>query len=201
MSQAIETDRMLAGLYVRQQAAEAKLALIRADMLRMAGAKFFYRGRSRVTEMTIREARGILIGELERLRGDEYGYAKLETGNYGGGSNIGQVRRAFEKEGELLMELAEIEKIREPFEALFEQERWSRFFLVTSSQGHIHSSMSCGTCRPTTTFGWLPELSGSTEAEAVEQQGPALCTVCFPSAPLEWTAEKISKAAAARAAV
>ena len=34
---------------------------------------------------------------------------------------------------------------------------WSRFFLVTSSTGHVHSSTSCSTCRPTTTYGWLPE--------------------------------------------
>ena len=38
-----------------------------------------------------------------------------------------------------------------------------------------------------TSFGWLTDLSGASEAEAVEKCGPLLCTVCFPSAPLEWT--------------
>lgn len=81
---------------------------------------------------------------------------------------------------------------------------WSRFFLVTSSQGHIHSSLQCTTCYPTTTYGWLPTLSGLTEADAVEEQGMILCSVCFPSAPVEWTegvaktvlAEREAKAAA-----
>lgn len=64
---------------------------------------------------------------------------------------------------------------------------WSRFFLVQSKAGHVHRSMSCSTCRPTTRFGWLPHLSGRTEADAVNELGAMLCTVCFPSAPVEWT--------------
>jgi 8-oxo-dGTP pyrophosphatase MutT (NUDIX family)/GNAT superfamily N-acetyltransferase len=61
---------------------------------------------------------------------------------------------------------------------------WSRFFLVPD--GHIHSSMGCHSCRPTTKFAWLPHLSGKSEGEAVEQHGPHLCTHCYPSAPTEW---------------
>lgn len=67
---------------------------------------------------------------------------------------------------------------------------WSRFFLAQSSNGHIHSSTRCQTCNrmgKATSFGWLTDLSGASEAEAVEKYGPLLCTVCFPSAPLEWT--------------
>lgn len=76
---------------------------------------------------------------------------------------------------------------------------WSRFFLVQASNGHIHSSMNCSTCYPTTQFGWLPEVSGQTEAEAVANYGAILCTVCFPSAPVEWT-NKYEVEAAAKAA-
>lgn len=64
---------------------------------------------------------------------------------------------------------------------------WSRFFLVTSSDGHIHSSMRCSTCTPSTTFGWLPDMSGRTEADVVAEHGALLCSVCFPSAPVDWT--------------
>lgn len=75
-----------------------------------------------------------------------------------------------------------------PFEAEFSSRGgWSRFFLVKNNGGHIHSSMSCSTCYPTTQFGWLPNLSGQTEAEAVAKHGAILCTVCYPSAPTEWT--------------
>lgn len=79
--------------------------------------------------------------------------------------------------------------------------RWSRFFEVRA--GHIHSSMDCKTCnngQDPTEFGWLPELSGLTEADAVKARGPKLCTVCFPSAPLNWTNFYEETAAAKKAA-
>lgn len=62
---------------------------------------------------------------------------------------------------------------------------WSRFFLVTSSAGHVHSSMDCTSCYWSTRFAPVPSLSGSTEAEAVSALGETLCTVCFPSAPVK----------------
>jgi len=65
---------------------------------------------------------------------------------------------------------------------------WSRFYLV--SGGHIHASMDCSTCnngKSATNFIWLPQLSGLTEADAVASEGAFLCTVCFPSAPVEFT--------------
>lgn len=61
---------------------------------------------------------------------------------------------------------------------------WPRFWLVTSSAGHVHSTPYCSSFRPTTTFALVPELSGRVEAEAVSMLGEALCTVCFPSAPV-----------------
>jgi hypothetical protein len=60
---------------------------------------------------------------------------------------------------------------------------WSRFFLVK----HIHNSMYCPSFRPTTKIGWLPDVSGLTEAEAVKEHGTTLCTKCFPTAPVELT--------------
>ena len=61
---------------------------------------------------------------------------------------------------------------------------WQRFYLVE----HIHSSTRCSSFRPTTRVGWLPDVSGLTEAEAVAAHGAILCTICFPSAPIEHTA-------------
>lgn len=60
---------------------------------------------------------------------------------------------------------------------------WQRFYLVQ----HIHSSTSCSSFRPATKIGWLPDVSGLTEAEAVAEHGAILCTICFPSAPVEFT--------------
>ena len=63
---------------------------------------------------------------------------------------------------------------------------WTRFYLVE----HIHNSRACHTLRPTTRIGWLPNVSGLTEAEAVKEHGATLCTVCFPSAPVELTTKQ-----------
>lgn len=63
---------------------------------------------------------------------------------------------------------------------------WTRFWIVINSNGHIHSSMNCTTCFPTTQYGWLPNLSGSTDAEVVELAGMSACTICFPDAPVEF---------------
>jgi hypothetical protein len=77
---------------------------------------------------------------------------------------------------------------------------WSRFYYVTNTGGHIHRSTGCSTCHPTTRFAWLTDLSGLSEADAVEAHGAILCTVCFPSAPVEWTGGVAKVAAAAQAA-
>ena len=74
---------------------------------------------------------------------------------------------------------------------------WSRFWLVTSSAGHVHSSTSCSTCYSTTGFAPYPDLAACDEVEAVAILGETLCSVCFPSAPVEYTTgKKITKAVA-----
>jgi hypothetical protein len=58
---------------------------------------------------------------------------------------------------------------------------WTRFYLVK----HVHRTDSCSSFRPTTRVGWLPDVSGLTEAEAVEIYGANLCSICFESAPVQ----------------
>lgn len=76
---------------------------------------------------------------------------------------------------------------------------WPRYYLVTSSAGHIHSHTDCQTCRRTTEFGWMPERSGQTEAEAIADLGDyaeSLCSVCYPNAPVDPKRKHITKAKA-----
>ena len=75
---------------------------------------------------------------------------------------------------------------------------WSRFFLVTSSAGHVHSSTSCSSCYITTTFALLTELSAQSCEDAIAEVGETLCTVCFPDAPIAGKPKKITKAAVAK---
>lgn len=63
--------------------------------------------------------------------------------------------------------------------------RWTRFFpSVTKSQPHIHRGLNCRTLHPTTVMTWAPQLSGKTDEVAVAELDEALCSVCFPDAPV-----------------
>lgn len=65
---------------------------------------------------------------------------------------------------------------------------WTRYWLVTTSDGHIHRSCDCSTCNKgklPTGFAIVPSLSGKTSEEAVAKLGPSLCSVCYPDAPVE----------------
>lgn len=83
--------------------------------------------------------------------------------------------------------LAEVNASLLTLNELYAKHRWSRFYLVLNNNGHIHRDTSCSTCFATTEYGWLPQLSGLTEADAVADQGEILCSICFPSAPVAWT--------------
>ncbi len=77
---------------------------------------------------------------------------------------------------------------------------WTRYYLVVSSSGHIHRNMECFTCnngKEPTAFALYPSLSGSNVEQAVAKLGAALCTHCFPEAPVEYREQvKINKTAA-----
>jgi hypothetical protein len=91
-------------------------------------------------------------------------------------------------EAELIF--AEAKPLREAAIALDAElyEGWTRFYLVQ----HIHNTQHCPSFRPTTRVGWLPDVSGLTEAEAVAEHGATLCTICFPTAPVELTTAKVA---------
>ena len=86
----------------------------------------------------------------------------------------------------------------EPHEANYTG--WTRYFLVTSSAGHVHNGTGCSTCRPSTTFSPVFTLSAATADEAIDELGATLCSVCYPDAPVESTGGKITKAAAKKLA-
>lgn len=68
-------------------------------------------------------------------------------------------------------------------EAAKQYEGWTRAYLVP--KGHIHSSMHCSSCYPTTEYVWLTDLSGADESEIIEYAKEVACTVCYPDAPIE----------------
>lgn len=202
MSNPREHDIALAEKWHELAKAEQQVAYNESHLLNLAKAKYYYRGRRRVTDMKVEEAIEKVAAALAQAH-------EWEATHEGEGTWIGfestlppyEIRTAREQITKRFNVLAEVERIKDEIRVLEEgYTGWSRFFVVTSSTGHIHSSMHCSTCRPTTTYGWLPELSGKSEAEAVEAHGPALCSICFPSAPVEHVGAKLSKTQAERAA-
>ena len=71
-----------------------------------------------------------------------------------------------------------------PLEAEYAARRWTRYFLVDNTNGHVHSSMNCSTCFRTTQYAWLVQHSGMAADDLVELAGEEACTICFPNAPV-----------------
>ncbi len=98
---------------------------------------------------------------------------------------------------------AEIKNLIKAIDAEFNARGgWSRYFLVTSSTGHIHSSQSCHSCNKgkyATSFALVYAMSDLNAEVAVELLGPSLCSICFPNAPVEMTEQ--SKISASLASV
>lgn len=162
-------DTAIADLYEAAFKAEAMVSRAERDVREAAGQK-----RVRFTsnyEGSLADAMTLLSGLVEE--GDSAVYASgwhtpssVLDALQAARDNADEAHRAYE-------------------EAAVQYAGWSRFFAVMG--GHIHSSRRCNTCYPTTRFGWLPALSGLTEADAVDMYGDMLCTICFPSAPVEQT--------------
>ena len=110
-------------------------------------------------------------------------------------------------EGKIAIFKTKLAKVRgeiAELDAIYDQDPWTRAFLVLASNGHVHKSQDCSTCFPTTRYNWLVQYSNDDENTIVEDAGRDACTVCYPSAPADVlnrpsrivTADKIAKAEA-----
>lgn len=128
-----------------------------------------------------------LYSECSRAEGRAQSYRDLVKQARGGNGYYSRNLSTYE--GYLSEAEAKLTKFTE---ALDEHEKgyegWARFWCVPN--GHIHRNRRCSTCNrngKATSFFLAHEVSGMDEAAAVAAQGPVLCTVCFPTAPLDWT--------------
>jgi hypothetical protein len=157
---AVETDTALADLYTKESAEQMRAHSDIEALRRTVGQNRDYRTQAwsgSLNEAFVRPTNEWAAREHDRFMASYNGH---------------------------LATLAEIQTAMAPLTAVYRANGWNRFFLV--QDGHIHSSMNCSTCYVTTRFSWLPELSGLTEADAVEAYGEILCSICFPSAPVAW---------------
>ena len=67
--------------------------------------------------------------------------------------------------------------------------QWNRYAVVP--RGHIHTEFGCFTLRSDTDVRWAFEVSGDSVEEAIEVYGEALCSHCFPDAPVDKTTGKV----------
>lgn len=171
--QAKASDRILAELTDAYY--EARAAEDRAEdgIHRVAGDKQVRYGRSTAWKMDLSEA---LAAARARIA------AEFNP------NRDGQIRSIKHYEETCAAARAALEAKMKQDEEWFQHGQWNRFFLV--QDGHIHARTSCQSLRPTTRVGWLPDLSGESEEDAVKAHGAMLCTFCFPSAPVEWTRGK-----------
>lgn len=175
-----EIDAKLAELYTAQKDAEHRLTVVLGDLHRVAGDRGKkVRGRGTVYTLTDIEA---LAKAREIATGDSY--------------EAGSAARLLKHADDAITQAADAIRDARPLDAEYNRRPWSRFFLVTSSNGHIHSSMSCSTCNIRTGYAWLPDASGQTMAQAIAERdkldsAALLCTVCFPDAPVAWTVKPV----------
>lgn len=134
---------------------------------------------------TLAECIAIITPAAESATPDQYSRERYALAEYA---------EIVEKRNKLSDEMHYLDEI-------WRDHHWTRFYYVQNQNGHIHKDMYCSTCYATTQYQWLTDLSDQTEAEAVASFGEVLCSVCYPSAPTEWTngepnAKKIARAEA-----
>ncbi|MFF1701264.1 hypothetical protein [Streptomyces sp. NPDC058252] len=77
-----------------------------------------------------------------------------------------------------------------PREAQYNDRRWTRYYLVDNTNGHVHKDQNCSTCFPDTRYAWLVEQSGMSAEDLVKMAGEDACTVCFDWAPVDQLRQK-----------
>lgn len=125
------------------------------------------------------DRKGVVFREIEYLTKLNEHYRKGAMSYYeksivANEKKIAELSVEFDK---LIDEIADLEN---------KYEGWSRAFLVRNGNGHVHSSMNCSTCFPTTQFLWITDYSGADEDKIVKDAGEMACSVCFPNAPVDY---------------
>jgi hypothetical protein len=180
----VEIDTALAALYEQMYRLMAARDRAAVSVRQAAGAQRIYRyGRgSQTWSMSLSES-------LDKAR------AVVSGG--GMAYEVGQAQRALDSFEKATKGLAENEAEQNVFHEEFDRRGgWTRAFLVTNVNGHVHRSMNCSTCHMTTQFQWMVAYSDHAEAEIVEAAGWRACTVCYPTAPVNaFTSEKAAQGA------
>jgi hypothetical protein len=176
-----EHDEAEAKLFEAYERADRDLTAHRATMHYLAGDRKDYRGHRPVWRMTLAQV-------IDQLK------AAVAAGDKRDLSHGTTPSQALAEEADLQTEVARIMTAINEAEAIYKAHGWTRFFPCLNRDGHIHSSLrGCPSVHWDTQMGWTPELSGKTVETAVAELGEALCTICFPLAPVEWKSKTLGQ--------
>lgn len=123
-----------------------------------------------------------IIGDARRVI--EIGKKRIEQDAWDAAKMPAKIEAAEAKIAAAKAALVPLHEEIAPYRDEYTARRWTRYFIVTNVNGHIHSSMHCSTCFPTTEFGWLFECSGRTPKDMIAEYGEDMCSECFPEAPV-----------------
>jgi|SRR6185437_3927441 len=166
-AQAQQTDTRLAELYEADSRIEQAIRVAESQIHYAAGdKKVIGAGRRAGWRRTLSE----VMRDARRLA-EQTGYGAEQAA-----AALEAWRALKGRQAEISVEVTDLE-------AVYQEHRWNRYFLVTNANGHVHRGMNCPTCFPTTEYAWLPELADCDEAVMIEEFGEKACTVCFPDAP------------------
>lgn len=96
-----------------------------------------------------------------------------------------QAQEALDRYFAASAELAQARETRRAADKWADHGRWNRYAVVPG--GHIHSNDGCFTLRWDTDVRWAYPVSGDSVAEAIATYGEALCSHCYPDAPVAQT--------------
>jgi hypothetical protein len=101
-----------------------------------------------------------------------------------------EAQRALDKLTAAEAELAQARADKKAADKWADHGRWNRYAVVPG--GHIHTNEGCFTLRFDTDVRWAYEVSGDSVADAIDTYGEALCSHCYPDAPVAQTLGKIA---------
>lgn len=160
---AVETDTAIAGLYQELQSVEIQIDRVSYGIHVIAKSE-------RVARISSDFARSVEEA-IEAGNPEDSQYPQEEFDK-----RVNEYIKFKNEKNEINEKIAKLD-------AVYRQYFWNRAFLVIG--GHVHSSRSCSTCYDSTQFAWLPQYSGGSEEEIVEDAGEEACTICYPSAPAD----------------
>lgn len=168
-----QVDEKLAELYNDRYTYEHRLASHNDHLAHLVGKDLRPQDRWNATATPAEVEERIALAR-DREGGPEFTYIDSDMLKYA------------DKRNDCLAAIDKIQHEMDKYETEFDARGgWTRAFLVNNANGHVHSSMGCSTCFPTTRYHWVTEYSGADENTIVDAAGERACTVCYPSAPVE----------------